>query len=380
MERAREAVLAFFNARPRSTRVIFTAERDRRAQARRARRTRSTPGSRLLLTSDNHNSVNGIREFARAWGATVAYVPLTSPELRLDGDRSTPARRRRTRGASNLFAFPAQSNFSGVQHPLEWSTRPRTAGWDVLVDAAAFVPTNRLDLGASTARLRRRLLLQDLRLPDRRRLPARRARRSGPAAPAVVLRRHHHHRVRSGRLALPGRRRAGLRGRHRQLPQHPGRRARPSVPRRHRPRRDPPRVLCLTDWLLDGSPGSVMRTAPGVRIHGPHRRRPPWRHDRVQLPATADGASSTTDRRQPRAPSPDLPAHRLLLQPGFGRGGLQRHPARGTPRRTGSPSSSDHLRALGLESGGAVRVSLGVATTFRDVYRFMFFAATFCDR
>jgi selenocysteine lyase/cysteine desulfurase len=46
-------------------------------------------------------------------------------------------------------------------------------------------------------------------------------------------------------------------------------------------------------------------------------------------------------------------------------------------RRTGSPSSSDHLRALGVESGGAVRVSLGVATTFRDVYRFMHFASTF---
>ena len=46
-------------------------------------------------------------------------------------------------------------------------------------------------------------------------------------------------------------------------------------------------------------------------------------------------------------------------------------------RRTGAPSSSDHLRALGVESGGAVRVSLGVATTFGDVYRFMRFASTF---
>jgi cysteine sulfinate desulfinase/cysteine desulfurase-like protein len=45
--------------------------------------------------------------------------------------------------------------------------------------------------------------------------------------------------------------------------------------------------------------------------------------------------------------------------------------------RTGSPSSSDHLRALGVESGGAVRVSFGLATTFRDTYRFMSFASTF---
>jgi selenocysteine lyase/cysteine desulfurase len=49
-------------------------------------------------------------------------------------------------GAHNLFAYPAQSNFSGVQHPLEWIERAQARGWDVLLDAAAFVPTNRLDL------------------------------------------------------------------------------------------------------------------------------------------------------------------------------------------------------------------------------------------
>ena len=42
---------------------------------------------------------------------------------------------------------PAQSNFSGVQHPLEWTQQAHAHGWDVLLDAAAFVPTNRLDLG-----------------------------------------------------------------------------------------------------------------------------------------------------------------------------------------------------------------------------------------
>ena len=41
-------------------------------------------GSRYLLTFDNHNSVNGIREFARAKGAAISYAPLVMPELRLD--------------------------------------------------------------------------------------------------------------------------------------------------------------------------------------------------------------------------------------------------------------------------------------------------------
>ena len=45
-----------------------------------------------------------------------------------------------------MFAFPAQSNFSGVQHPLTWIAQAQAAGYDVLLDAAAFAPTNRLDL------------------------------------------------------------------------------------------------------------------------------------------------------------------------------------------------------------------------------------------
>ncbi len=57
-----------------------------------------------------------------------------------------PTLKSRGNGATNLFAYPAQSNFSGVQHPLEWIARAQAKGWDVLLDAAAFVPTNPLDL------------------------------------------------------------------------------------------------------------------------------------------------------------------------------------------------------------------------------------------
>jgi selenocysteine lyase/cysteine desulfurase len=104
------------------------------------------PDARLLLSTDNHNSVNGIREFARGRGASVDYAPLTVPDLTLDRpcldrllDQGRP-------GRAGLFAFPAQSNFSGVKHPLELVERARAKGWDVLLDAAAFVPSNLLDL------------------------------------------------------------------------------------------------------------------------------------------------------------------------------------------------------------------------------------------
>ncbi len=46
----------------------------------------------------------------------------------------------------NLFAYPAQSNFSGAHHPLDWIEQAQAHGWHVLLDAAAHVPTNRLDL------------------------------------------------------------------------------------------------------------------------------------------------------------------------------------------------------------------------------------------
>jgi selenocysteine lyase/cysteine desulfurase len=145
VERVRAAVLEFFRADPDEYLVIFTPN------ATGALRLvgESYPfqqDDRFLLTFDNHNSVNGVREFARARGAETTYVPSVAPELRVEesilerylhdirGDRH------------NLFAYPAQSNFSGVQHPLEWIDRAQRLGWDVLLDAAAFVPTNRLDL------------------------------------------------------------------------------------------------------------------------------------------------------------------------------------------------------------------------------------------
>ncbi len=142
---ARRSVLEFFNADPGEYDVIFSPN------ASGALRIvgESYPfesGGRLLLTYDNHNSVNGLREFARARGAGVSYVPVLAPELRVDPSNVLRELRRSTPGRGRLFAFPAQSNFSGVQHPLSWIDSAHDRGWDVILDAAAFVPTNRLDL------------------------------------------------------------------------------------------------------------------------------------------------------------------------------------------------------------------------------------------
>jgi selenocysteine lyase/cysteine desulfurase len=50
-----------------------------------------------------------------------------------------------------LFAFPAQSNFSGVQHPLSLIDAAHAGGHRVLLDAAAFVPAHALSLRAHPA-------------------------------------------------------------------------------------------------------------------------------------------------------------------------------------------------------------------------------------
>jgi molybdenum cofactor sulfurtransferase len=145
VERCRAAILDYFHASPDEYVAIFTAN----ASGALKLVGESFPfdsGSQYLLTFDNHNSVNGIREFARSRGAEVRYIPLAPPELRVDLADVAEHLSRAREGTNQLFAYPAQSNFSGVQHPLEWIEQAQTLGWTVLLDAAAFVPTNRLDL------------------------------------------------------------------------------------------------------------------------------------------------------------------------------------------------------------------------------------------
>jgi selenocysteine lyase/cysteine desulfurase len=147
VEAAREAVFAFFNASPDEYEVIFTANASGALKLV-GESYPFTTESCYLVSYDNHNSVNGIREFARRKGATVTYVPVRNPDLRLDEELIERGLECARPGSDNLFAYPAQSNFSGVQHPLGWIAEAQSRGWDVLLDVAAFVPTNRLDLSA----------------------------------------------------------------------------------------------------------------------------------------------------------------------------------------------------------------------------------------
>jgi molybdenum cofactor sulfurtransferase len=144
VEHAREYVLKFFNADAGEYLAIFAPNAS--GALKLVGESYPFPDGRYLLTFDNHNSVNGIREFAHARGASVTYIPVGLPDMRVDEAQLERELSQPSKTGHNLFAYPAQSNFSSVQHPLDWIAKAHDYGWDVLLDAAAFVATNRLDL------------------------------------------------------------------------------------------------------------------------------------------------------------------------------------------------------------------------------------------
>src|SRR5262245_13074726 len=82
VEETRKRVLNFFDADPDEYEVVFTLN----ASGALKLVGESYPfqaGSRYVLLADDHNSVNGIREYATAKRATVKYIPLND-QLRVD--------------------------------------------------------------------------------------------------------------------------------------------------------------------------------------------------------------------------------------------------------------------------------------------------------
>ncbi|MFK2931847.1 aminotransferase class V-fold PLP-dependent enzyme [Dyella agri] len=145
---ARAATLAFFDADPDIYDVCFTANATAAIKLV-AESYRFSLRRGLILAADNHNSVNGMREFARRAQAPISVLPLDT-ELRLDRG-SANLRACVDRQGGGLFAFPQQSNFSGVLHDLSLVEEAQALGCDVLVDAAAAGPSGALSLREHSA-------------------------------------------------------------------------------------------------------------------------------------------------------------------------------------------------------------------------------------
>jgi selenocysteine lyase/cysteine desulfurase len=428
IERARLAVLAHFNAPPEEYAAIFTPNATGACRLV-GEAYPFGPRTRLVLTWDNHNSVIGIREFARSRGAVTQYVPFSSPELRVDdeaicqalaqpwlgplglarrvarcgvaaraargwraarqrwlaGQRARDADRPvatlpaaaapRRRG---LLAYPAQSNFSGVQHPLRWIELAHEHGYDVLLDAAAYVPSNRLDLsvvkpdfvpvswykvfGYPTGvgcLIARREALGRLRRPWF----------SGGSVYIASVQADWH---------APAPDEARFEDGTVSFLQIPDLQAGLSwvngigIDQIHQ------RVMCLTGWLLDRL-GALRHGngEPMARIYGPAHTR-----DRGGTVAfnLLDPAGRVIDERAvTRATAAAGISIRTgcFCNPGAGEGAFQLTKADLRTALHGPASTMDqYVGLLGLQSAGALRASVGLASNVEDVERFLAFVET----
>lgn len=375
IESARRAVLSFFHADPGEYAAIFTANAS--AACRLVGEAYPFRGRRCVLTFDNHNSVNGIRQFARKSGGRVRYVPLTT-DLRVAEHDLVAALRGR-----GLLCYPAQSNFTGVQHPVEWVELAHRRGFDVLLDAAAYAPTNPLDLGAVKADFVPVSWYKVFGYPTgigclvARREALARLRRpwfAGGTIQAVSVQGDWHlladdeSAFEDGTLnflAIPDVE-VGLRW--------------ISAIGLETVRS---RVRCLTGWLL-GKLRSLRHAngQPMVRIYGPPGLE--MRGGTVTF-NVVDPAGVLVDERLVSAESAAAGISLrtgCFCNPGAGEGAFSigRRTLRGGIGRR--PRTIDeYLALLGLPTGGAVRVSLGLVSTVADVDRLLtFLTETYRDR
>ncbi|WP_426747163.1 aminotransferase class V-fold PLP-dependent enzyme [Myxococcus faecalis] len=142
-EKARAEIYRFFRCAPEEYEIIFTPN----ASGAIRLVAESFPfesGSEVLLTKDNHTSVHGLREYAKSKGASVKYIPLDKELLILDSSMRRSLEKLAP-GHPHLLAYPAQSNATGARHDLKWIPLAQEKGAMVLCDAAALVPQSRLD-------------------------------------------------------------------------------------------------------------------------------------------------------------------------------------------------------------------------------------------
>jgi selenocysteine lyase/cysteine desulfurase len=143
IDEARETIINHFNAH--DYHLVFTANASQALKIIGEGYPFEDNGHFLLLF-DNHNSVNGIREYCRMKGAGHTYSPVNIEDLRINETLLAEYLAAFPDKQNKLFAMPAQSNVSGVKHSLKWVELAQEQGWDVLLDAAAYVPSNTLDL------------------------------------------------------------------------------------------------------------------------------------------------------------------------------------------------------------------------------------------
>jgi molybdenum cofactor sulfurtransferase len=381
VEEARKSVLHYFNASADEYVVIFTANATGALRLIGEAYPFGNDGH-LVITYDNHNSVVGIREHARAQRAHLTYVPLVLPDMQVHETALYEALDQPGTGG-NLFVYPAQSNYTGVQHSLEWIASAQERGWDVALDAASFVPTNRLDLsrwhpefvslsfykmfGYPTGvgcLLARRAALEKLHRPAF----------SGGTVMAVSVVADSHVMLEPpaafedgtvNYLSLPA---ITIGLRHLE---HIG------IDTIHT------RVNCLIGWLIERLDTARHRT--GIPVAVIHGLRDLERRGATIAINLLDTDGRMVDERiiEKRAMQHHLSVRiGCFCNPGAGEAAFR--VTRDTVKRAFDgdldvTTYDDYARVLDLPTMGSMRVSLGVASNFVDVHRFLRFIDSFID-
>ncbi|KAI0090817.1 PLP-dependent transferase [Irpex rosettiformis] len=143
---ARKAVLSFFNAPPDYT-VVFTANASAALKLV-GESFPFSPDGCYILGADSHNSVHGIRQFAIQRGAQVHYIESTSTGGMDVADALNTLSRHHhpDHPAPSLFALTGQSNVSNAKNPLVLIKHAASMGYYTLLDAAALAPTSVISL------------------------------------------------------------------------------------------------------------------------------------------------------------------------------------------------------------------------------------------
>ena len=154
-------MLRHFGVIQRDARPLLHREHDGRDQAGGRRVIAFSPARSLLLSQDNHNSVNGLREYASRAGSAVRYVALDD-ELKLVGRGRRGCASTAVRRVCLRFPRSRTSRECSIRWRLSRSARAH--GWRVLLDAASFVPSHPLNLSRVRSRFRAGFVLQDVRV------------------------------------------------------------------------------------------------------------------------------------------------------------------------------------------------------------------------
>uniref|UniRef100_A0A2A4J3D5 Molybdenum cofactor sulfurase n=1 Tax=Heliothis virescens TaxID=7102 RepID=A0A2A4J3D5_HELVI len=172
VEQIRSDILKHFNTDPSTYTVVFTAGTTSALklvvesfQFATNDDIDGTSNGSFLYLRDNHTSVLGLREIATDKNADIVHISHEDFLLAVKNyDRHNILRYEKfssSSDANTLLVYPAQSNFNGFKYPLDCMDSIRNGclnshlkkqlviinnSWYILLDAASYVSTSKLDL------------------------------------------------------------------------------------------------------------------------------------------------------------------------------------------------------------------------------------------